>query len=83
MATVVLQPAFARRYTDGVTSIDVIAADYQALIEALDERYPGFAEAVAAAGVAVAIDGEIFHDPLLQAIGPASEVYFLPLLEAG
>ena len=82
MATVVLQPAFARRYTEGVTSIDVIAADYQALIEALDERYPGFAEAVAAR-VAVAIDGEIFHDPLLQAVGPASEVYFLPLLEAG
>ena len=82
MATVVLQPAFARRYTEGVTSIEIDAPDYQALIEALDERYPGFAEGVAAR-VAIAIDGEIFHDPLLQAIGPTSEVFFLPLLEAG
>lgn len=82
MATVVLQPAFARRYTDGVTTLEVEAADYQALIEALDERHPGFADAVAVR-VAVAIDGQIYQDPLLEAIGPSSEVFFLPLLEGG
>jgi hypothetical protein len=82
VATVVFQPDFARRYTEGATSIEIDAPDYQALIEALDERYPGFLEGVAAR-VAIAIDGEIFHDPLLQVIGPTSEVFFLPLLEAG
>lgn len=82
MATVVLQPGFARRYTGGVTTLDVDAANYQALIEALDERFPGFAEAVATR-TAVAIDGQIYPDPLLEPIGPASEVFFLPQLEGG
>jgi molybdopterin converting factor small subunit len=82
MATVMLQPAFARRYTAGVTTLEVDAANYQTLIEALDERYPGFADAVAVR-VAVAIDGQIYQDPLLEPIGATSEVFFLPLLEGG
>ncbi len=82
MATVILQPAFARRYTDGVITLEVDAADYQTLIDTLDERYPGFAEGVAIR-TAVAIDGQIYQDPLLEPIGPTSEVFFLPLLEGG
>jgi molybdopterin converting factor small subunit len=82
VATVVLQPTFARRHTDGVTRIEVPAANYQALIEALDERYPGFADAVTVR-VAVAIDGQIYQDPLLEPIGPGSEVFFLPPIEGG
>jgi len=82
VATVVLQPAFARRYTAGATSVEVTAATYQALVDELDERYPGFADAVSSR-VAVAIDGEIYSDPLLQKIGSTSEVFFLPQLEGG
>ncbi len=82
MATVVLQPGFARRYTGGAQTIDVNARSYQTLIEELDERFPGFADAVAVR-TAVAIDGEIFQDPLLEPIAPHSEVFFLPALEGG
>jgi hypothetical protein len=82
MATVVLQPAFARRFTGGAQTIDVPAHNYQALIDARDERFPGFAEAVAVR-TAVAIDGEIYQDPLLEPIAPHSEVFFLPALEGG
>lgn len=82
MATVVLQPGFARRYTEGTTTLEVDAATYQALIDALDERFPGFAAAVASR-TAVAIDGQIYSDPLLEPVGPTSEVFFLPQLEGG
>jgi len=82
VATVVLQPGLARRYTEGVTSIEVDATNYQALIDILDERFPGFAEAVSSR-TAVAIDGQIYPDPLLEPIATTSEVFFLPLLEAG
>lgn len=82
MATVVLQPAFARRITGGVTNIEIDAADYQSLVEQLDEQFPGFSEAVAS-HVAVAIDGQIYPNPLLEPVGPTSEVFFLPALEGG
>lgn len=82
MATVLLQPEFARRHTGGERILEVEATTCQALIELLDERYPGFAEAVAK-GVAVAIDGQIYPDPLVQALRADSEVCFLPALEGG
>jgi hypothetical protein len=33
--------------------------------------------------VAVAIDGEIYSDPLLEPVGPQSEVHFLPAISGG
>ena len=35
------------------------------------------------AGMAIAIDGEIYADPFLEPIGPDSEVYFLPRIGGG
>lgn len=82
MPTVVLQPAFARRHAEGLTVVEVEADTYQLLLERLDERFPGFAEAVGQR-VAVAIDGQIYPDPLLEPLQPTSEVCFLPALEGG
>ena len=48
----------------------------------LDARFPGI-EAQLMGKVAVAIDGDIVHDPLLEAIEPDSEVYFLHRIEGG
>ena len=62
--------------------IEVDAADYRDLLAALDARFPGFAEAVSI-GTVVAIDGEIFSDPLLQPVQPQSEVFFLPAIGGG
>ncbi|MBM4226130.1 MAG: MoaD/ThiS family protein [Gammaproteobacteria bacterium] len=82
MATVLLQPEFARRNTAGQRLVEVDADTCQALIERMDERFPGFADAIAT-GVAVAIDGQIYPDPLQQDLRPDSEVCFLPALEGG
>lgn len=82
MAVVILQSDFARRYTGGQTTLEVNASDYGSLLAVLDRRYPGLAASLGV-GMAVAIDGEIFPTPLLEAVGPDSEVHFLPVIGGG
>jgi molybdopterin converting factor small subunit len=82
LATVVLQGDLARRCTGGLTELQVDAADYRELLAALDARYPALVEAIRT-NTAVAIDGEIFQHPLLEPIGPHSEVHFMPLIGGG
>ena len=82
MATVVLQGDLARRCTGGLTVLQVDAADYRELLSRLGERFPALVEAIRA-HTAVAIDGEIFQDPLLEPIGPDSEVHFMPMIGGG
>ena len=71
------------QWTDGVERIDVEATDVRALIRALDARFPGIGEKLRDAGTAIAIDGEIINDPLLEPIEPDSEVHFLPAISGG
>ena len=82
VATVILQTEFARRYTGGQTRLTVAVADYSALIETLEARFPGFEDSLQG-GMAVAIDGEIYQSPLLEKIGAESEVHFLPPIGGG
>lgn len=82
MATVVLGGAMTR-WTGGVERVDVDAADVRALIRALDAKFPGLGEHLRDRGTAVAIDGEIINDPLLEPVGPDSEVHFLPAISGG
>ena len=82
MATVFFQASFARRYTDGQTEVHCAAANYAALVEALETRFPGFSRSLDN-GMAVAIDGEIYPTPLLEALRPDSEVHFLPPIGGG
>jgi molybdopterin converting factor small subunit len=51
------------------------------LLAELERRFPGLGAALA--GSAVAIDGEIFPDPLLEPVGKGSEVHFLPRVGGG
>ena len=81
MATVIL-PARFMQWTDGVEQIEIDARDFRQLIRALDERFPGLGERLRD-GIAVAIDGEIINDPLLEPIEPDSEVHFLPPISGG
>jgi len=46
VATVILQAAFARRYTDGQTQLDCAASNYAALVTALEARFPGFSRSL-------------------------------------
>jgi len=82
VAKVVLQTEVARDFADGQAEIEVMAGDVRELIKRLDQQFPGIATRLSER-TAVAIDGEIFQDPLLQPIRDNSEVYFLPMIEGG
>ncbi len=82
MARVILQGELARRYTGGQAQLEIPAADYSSLLAELERRHPGLVHALGVR-TAVAIDGEIFHDPLHEPIGPDSEVHFMPLIGGG
>lgn len=81
MATVVfargLQP-----YTDGLERVEVGPGAIRDVIRELVTRFPEL-ERPLASGTAVSIDGEIISDPLLEPVGPDSEVHFLPQIGGG
>ena len=78
----VLVPDHLASVTNGVRELEVIAASYRELVEKLDELFPGAADAILGK-VAVAIDGDIVHDPFLDPLEPNSEVCFLHRIEGG
>ena len=81
MATVVLASRLDQ-WTGGVKRLEIEAPSVRQLIDALEERFPGLGEQLRE-GTAVAIDGEIIQDALLEPIGPDSEVHFLPSVSGG
>ena len=66
----------------GVETVEIEARNVHALLAALSERFPDLAPVIED-GVALAIDGEIFQDALLQPIKPDSEVHVLPMFAGG
>jgi molybdopterin converting factor small subunit len=80
MATVHL-PSGLTQHTGGVDEVTIDAPRVRELMLALAERYPGLAGQLER--MAVAIDGDIYHDALYQKLTPASEVYLLPRIAGG
>ena len=70
------------QYTGGVSTLESDAATVQRLLAALAATFPALAPHLEA-GVAVAIDGQIFQDALFQPIGPDSDVHILPMIAGG
>jgi molybdopterin converting factor small subunit len=70
-----------RRYTGGEQKIRVEAGTVRELFAALGARYPELPDALKS--MAVAIDGEIVNDPLLESLSPDAEVHFLPPIGGG
>ena len=68
--------------TGGVASFDLAATSVKHLFELLAERHPELAPHLQE-GVAVAIDGQIYQDALLEPIEPDSEVFLLPQIAGG
>lgn len=66
----------------GEPSVEIDASDYRALIDALCDRYPKLDRA-SLMDMAVAIDGVIIVDPLLEPLTAASEVHFLHFVAGG
>ncbi len=71
-----------RQFTGGVTALDIEAATVRQLFRRLSERYPELGPHLEQ-GLAVAIDGQIYQDALLQPIGPEAEVHILPQIAGG
>ncbi len=68
--------------TGGVAEFDLSATSVKQLFQQLAELYPEI-ERHLAEGVAVAIDGQIYQDALLEPIGSNSEVFILPQIAGG
>lgn len=81
MARVVLVGNLAQ-LTDGVAELDLAATTVKHLFELLTERHPALARHLEE-GVAVAIDGQIYQDALLQPIASDSEVFVIPQIAGG
>ena len=81
MARVVLVGNLAQM-TGGVAEFDLPVASVQQLFRQLGALHPALMPHLEA-GIAVAIDGEIFQEALLEPIGTDSEVYLLPQVVGG
>jgi molybdopterin synthase sulfur carrier subunit len=81
MARVVLIGNLAQ-LTGGVAEFQLSATSVKQLFEQLAERHPALGPHLQD-GVAVAIDGQIYQDSLLEPIGPDSEVFVLPQIAGG
>ena len=81
MARVVL-PGTLKQYTGGVTELVLEAATIRQLFRVLGEKFPDIVPHLAD-GMAVAIDGQIYQDALLQPIPNNSEVHIIPKIAGG
>ena len=81
MARVALSGTFAP-YTGGVLKLDLDVANVRQLFQALEQRFPELRDHLEA-GIAVAIDNEIYQDALLQPIGADSEVILIMKIAGG
>jgi sulfur-carrier protein len=81
MARVVLIGNLAQ-LTGGVTEFTLSATSVKQLYQQLAALHPELGPHLQE-GVAVAIDGQIYQDSLLEPIGPDSEVFILPQIAGG
>lgn len=82
MATVVLSRGL-QPHTGGRERIEVSGGTVRAVIRELGERFPPLRPHLEDGHLAVSIDGEIINEPLLEEVGPDSEVHFLPSISGG
>jgi len=84
----VFVPATLRALTDGERRVAVVAATLGEAVDRLEERYPGFRDAVVEdgrlrPGLAAAIGSEIATLGLLEPLPEGAEVHFLPATGGG
>jgi molybdopterin converting factor small subunit len=71
-----------RKYTGGETEVELEAGNVRQLFRVLGKRYPDLKPHLEA-GLAVAIDGQIYQDAWLEPIPPDAEVHLLPQIAGG
>ena len=80
MATVIFSSEL-QRFT-GEEQVSVVATNFRDLVTEVLKRYEKLDEKEIL-NMAVAIDGEIIHDPLLEIVSADSEVHFLYKISGG
>ena len=85
MPTVLISRGLARKFTDGDIKLPLPknADTIRAVIRELENLYPGLGDAVRGPSFAVAINGQIYQDSLLEPVPEGSEVCFLPAIDGG
>ncbi len=83
MPQVVLSDELGRQFTGGLTIFEIEGATVRQLVRQLDAIFPGIGAQLQSGAIAVAIDGEIFNDAMLEPVKPTSEVYFIPSIRGG
>jgi molybdopterin converting factor small subunit len=81
-------PSLLRDLTGGRETITVPGKSVRQLIAELDRLHPGVKDRLChgdalRSGLAVVVDNEVARLGLLQAVGPDSEVHFLPAIAGG
>ncbi len=71
-----------KQLAGGTSELTLDVRDIRALLRELGERYPAMRNQLEA-GIAVAVDGEIYQDGWLEPIGADSEVHLLPRIGGG
>ena len=84
----VFVPTMLQTMTDGVKQIDMEADNVRQVIDRLETLYPGMKDRLIESGqirsnLAVAIDGEVARLGLLEKIGEAKEIHFVPAIGGG
>ena len=81
-------PPLMRSLTEGQQIVEAQGGTVRELVAALDERYPGVADRIIddgriRPGWTVAVDGAVQNRGLRAAVGPDSEVHFVPAMTGG
>lgn len=66
----------------GVVEVEIAATTYRDLVTQLLSQFPKL-DALGLRQMAVAIDGEIIHEPLLESVGADSDVHFFTFIAGG
>lgn len=82
MSCLVEIPNALREHCAGTARVKLAAGTVRSIVRALEQRYPGF-ETRLGTDIAVAIDGEIIHDPWLEPVPEGGELHFLPAISGG
>jgi molybdopterin synthase sulfur carrier subunit len=81
-------PPLLRELTGGVDQVQVEGTTVRGVIRELEAKFPGIAERLLAGdvlkpGLAVAINGAVASQGVLQKVPAGSEVHFLPAIGGG
>ena len=84
----VFVPTMLQTLTQGVKQVDMEADSVRQVIDRLEDLYPGLKARLVESGqirsnLAIAVDGEVARMGLLEKIGEAREIHFVPAIGGG